>query len=194
MFRWFRHNRRLNARSKTPMTIVERVTRWPYFWGFFVGGAALPLFYWISWAFFLFIFPRVRSELQGDSIIDEVQFLAIGATFLQLFRGALLGWATELWFHAHMSESWMARPLAILTGAIGIWFFGPMVWLNWNALPLLLNHYEEAPRLAEAVHLAFVDAGSLLWSIALILAGVFAPKPSKRGGKPNLEQRFSSQF
>lgn len=174
------------------MTIVERITRWPYLWGFFLGGAFLPLFYVISWAFFLSCFPRVSWELQGDSIISEVQFLAIGATFLQLFRGALLGWATELWFHAHMSESWTARLLAILTGALGLWFFGPMVWNNWNALPLLLNHYEEAPRLAESVRLAFLDAAPLLWSIALLLAGVFAPKPSKRGRRSNFEQQFSS--
>lgn len=174
------------------MVILERIKRWPYLWGFFLGGAAFPLFYIISWAFFLSCFPRIYSDLKGDDIISELPFLTMGATFLQLFRGALLGWATELWFHAHMNESWMARPLAVLAGAIGIWFFGPLVWSNWNSLPLLMNYYEEAPRLAESVRLAFLDAAPLLWSIALLLAGFFAPKPSKHWKRSNLEQKISS--
>ncbi|HEX8463271.1 MAG TPA: hypothetical protein VF627_01520 [Abditibacterium sp.] len=147
----------------------ERISQWPYLWGFFLGGAALPLLFFLSLPVFTALFPTNswRTEISDGNFLAVFAVLSI--LVVQGFRGALLGFASELFFHAHLANSLWARPLAIVSGLIGTLYFAPSMWANW---PTIYQNRADSPEFNRAIGSVLFDIIPLVWSASLVFLGI----------------------
>jgi hypothetical protein len=162
---------------------TERILNWPYGWGPALGCVTLPLVHITGWGILRCCFPETEAAshiddiTSGDSWIGDFVVAFIFSLPLQVLWGALLGSATEVVVREHLVQSRSARPLAIICGGVGIYYFASFVRDDWTTL---LHPSGDKTTFASAVVNAIFVVGPLLWSVVLLMMGFCFRSPSKK--------------
>jgi hypothetical protein len=162
---------------------TERVLDWPYCWGLAFGSLTLPLVHIIGWGILRGFFPEIEAASRIDDITSGDSWfgdLVVAFAFSlphQVLWGALLGGATEVVVREHLVQSRSARPLAVICGAVGTYYFSSFVRDDWTTL---LHPSRNRTALASALISVIFVTAPFLWSLLLVLVGICLQSPSKK--------------